>query len=31
MQGGPEPGIGCAGRGIIKAIEVLDRLEVFER
>lgn len=30
-SGGPEPGIGCAGRGIIKAIEVLDRLEVFER
>jgi len=29
-SGGPEPGIGCAGRGIIKAIEILDRLKVFE-
>jgi len=29
-SGGPEPGIGCAGRGIIKAIEILDRLNVFE-
>ncbi|AXI25236.1 nitrogenase iron protein [Methanofervidicoccus sp. A16] len=29
-SGGPEPGIGCAGRGIIKAIEILDKLKVFE-
>lgn len=29
-SGGPEPGVGCAGRGIIKAIEILNRLNVFE-
>ncbi len=29
--GGPEPGIGCAGRGIITAINLLEELEVFEK
>ncbi len=28
--GGPRPGVGCAGRGIITAFETLDRLEAFE-
>ena len=28
--GGPTPGIGCAGRGIITAFEKLEELEVFE-
>jgi nitrogenase iron protein NifH len=28
-SGGPEPGIGCAGRGIITAIDLLNRLEAF--
>ncbi len=27
--GGPEPGIGCAGRGIISMFEVLDKLSVI--
>lgn len=26
--GGPEPGVGCAGRGITRAFEVLDELDV---
>jgi nitrogenase iron protein NifH len=29
--GGPEPAIGCAGRGIILAIEVLNKLGAFEK
>jgi nitrogenase iron protein NifH len=28
--GGPEPGVGCAGRGIITAIELLKKKKVFE-
>ncbi|WOX55111.1 nitrogenase iron protein [Methanoculleus sp. UBA291] len=28
--GGPEPGVGCAGRGIIAAIELLRQQKVFE-
>lgn len=28
--GGPEPGVGCAGRGIITAIELLRQKNVFE-
>jgi len=28
--GGPEPGVGCAGRGIIATFEVLERLGVYE-
>lgn len=28
--GGPAPGVGCAGRGIIAAVETLKRLNVFE-
>jgi nitrogenase iron protein NifH len=29
--GGPAPGVGCAGRGIIAAVELLKRLKVFEQ
>ena len=29
--GGPEPGTGCAGRGIITTLEYLNRLNAFER
>lgn len=29
--GGPKPGFGCAGRGVIVAIDLLKRLNVFER
>ncbi len=29
-SGGPEPGVGCAGRGIITATEMLERLGVFQ-
>ena len=29
--GGPEPGVGCAGRGIISMIETLKTLGVFEK
>ena len=29
--GGPTPGLGCAGRGIITTFELLEELEVFER
>lgn len=29
--GGPEPGVGCAGRGIITAIELLKQKKVFEQ
>lgn len=28
--GGPEPGVGCAGRGIITAIELLKQKRIFE-
>ena len=28
--GGPTPGVGCAGRGIISAFELLEKLNVFE-
>lgn len=28
--GGPEPGVGCAGRGIITAIELLKQKKIFE-
>ncbi len=28
--GGPKPGVGCAGRGIITAFETLDRLKAFD-
>ena len=28
--GGPDPGVGCAGRGIIAAFEKLEELEAFE-
>lgn len=30
-SGGPPPGTGCAGRGIVTAFELLDELEAFER
>jgi len=30
-SGGPTPGIGCAGRGIITAFELLENLGAFER
>lgn len=29
--GGPTPGVGCAGRGIISAFELLEKLAVFEK
>ena len=29
--GGPTPGIGCAGRGIIATFNLLEELEIFER
>lgn len=29
--GGPTPGVGCAGRGIISAFELLEKLHVYER
>ncbi len=29
-SGGPEPGVGCAGRGVITAVEILNRLGAFE-
>jgi nitrogenase iron protein NifH len=29
--GGPTPGVGCAGRGIITAFELLDKFKVFEK
>lgn len=28
-SGGPEPGVGCAGRGVIVAMSLLERLDVF--
>ncbi|NPA62896.1 MAG: nitrogenase iron protein [Methanococci archaeon] len=30
-SGGPEPGVGCAGRGVITAVEILNKLNAFER
>jgi Ni-sirohydrochlorin a,c-diamide reductive cyclase subunit CfbC len=29
-SGGPEPGVGCAGRGVIVAMNLLERLDVFK-
>ena len=29
-SGGPDPGVGCAGRGVITALEVLENLNAFE-
>ncbi len=29
-SGGPKPGVGCAGRGVLKALELLDRWGAFE-
>ena len=29
--GGPTPGLGCAGRGIIATFDLIDELEVFDR
>lgn len=29
-SGGPSPGVGCAGRGIIAAVQTLEQLRVFE-
>ena len=28
--GGPEPGVGCAGRGVIVAMKLLDQISAFE-
>lgn len=28
--GGPEPGIGCAGRGVISAIQILEQLDAYQ-
>lgn len=30
-SGGPEPGVGCGGKGVVEAIETLTRLNVFKR
>mgnify|MGYP000397172525 FL=1 len=29
--GGPTPGLGCAGRGIIATFQLLEDMELFER
>lgn len=29
--GGPQPGVGCAGRGIIKGIDTINRFEIVKR
>lgn len=29
--GGPQPGVGCAGRGIIRGLEVIRQLNLFEK
>lgn len=29
-SGGPEPGIGCGGKGVVEAIETLHRLNIFK-
>jgi len=28
--GGPEPGVGCAGRGIIRMLDILEDLDIFQ-
>ncbi len=30
-SGGPDPGVGCAGRGVITAFEILDKLGAFKQ
>jgi nitrogenase iron protein NifH len=30
-SGGPEPGVGCAGRGIITSIGLVEQLDIFKR
>ena len=30
-SGGPGPGVGCAGRGVIVAMKLLENLEVFSQ
>jgi nitrogenase iron protein NifH len=30
-SGGPEPGVGCAGRGIITALGLVEQLDIFKR
>jgi nitrogenase iron protein NifH len=30
-SGGPEPGVGCAGRGVLTALQILKDLNAFER
>ena len=30
-SGGPEPGVGCAGRGVIVAMKRLEKLDIFEK
>ncbi len=29
--GGPEPGVGCAGRGIVKGLEIIRKLGVYQK
>jgi len=29
-SGGPEPGVGCGGKGVVEAIETLTRLDIFK-
>ena len=29
-SGGPEPGVGCGGKGVVEAIEILTRMKAFE-
>jgi len=29
-SGGPEPGVGCGGKGVVEAIETLSRLDIFK-
>jgi len=30
-SGGPEPGVGCGGKGVIEAIETITRLNIFKK
>lgn len=30
-SGGPEPGVGCGGKGVVEAIETIIRLEIFKK
>jgi len=30
-SGGPEPGVGCGGKGVVEAIETLTRLSIFKK